>query len=110
MSLGDFTKQVYRYLSGDDSLDVAKKLGVKDIVITSSGYLKVTMPDGTVYARPLLDKYHGGLITGGSKDDVLFGGNGNDILQGNGGYDILLGGAGNDTIIKRDPNNPKRTR
>ena len=96
MSLGDFSKQAYRYLSGDDSSDIAKKLGVKDITITN-GYLKVTMPDGTVYARPLLDKYHGGLITGGSKDDVLFGGNGNDILQGNGGYDILLGGAGNDT-------------
>ncbi len=72
MSLGDFSKQAYRYLSGDDSSDIAKKLGVKDITITN-GYLKVTMPDGTVYARPLLDKYHGGLITGGSKDDVLFG-------------------------------------
>ncbi|QCD52131.1 Calx-beta domain-containing protein [Campylobacter sp. RM16192] len=66
MSLGDFTKQAYRYLSGDDSSDITKKLGVKDITITN-GYLKVTMPDGTVYARPFNDKYHGGLITGGSK-------------------------------------------
>lgn len=50
-----------------------------------------------MYARPLIHKYHGGLITGGSKNDVLFGGNGNDILQGGGGSDILLGGARNDT-------------
>ena len=97
-SLGDFTKELYREFTGDDSTsitNIAKKIGAKDISIVN-GFLKVTMPDGTVYARPFaLDAK--GLITGDSKDDVLFGGSGNDILQGGLGSDILLGGNGYDT-------------
>ena len=98
MSLGDFTKELYRDFTGDDSTNIEAKLGVKNIAI-ENGFLRVTMPDGTVYARPLASKYHGGLIIGGNKDDVLFGGNNNDTLQGGKGSDILLGGAGNDKYL-----------
>lgn len=72
--------------------------------ITANGYLKLIMPDGTIYARPF-ETYQGGHIIGGTKDDVLFGGDkddklfggsGNDMLIGHGGADLLIGGAGKD--------------
>ncbi|GKH60363.1 hypothetical protein CE91St25_06990 [Campylobacter ureolyticus] len=74
--------------------------------ITPNGFLKVTMPDGTVYARPLSKELRlaheiigepQGPISGGNKNDVLFGGSGNDTLQGGYGDDILIGGSGYDT-------------
>jgi Ca2+-binding RTX toxin-like protein len=73
--------------------------------ITPNGFLKVTMPDGTVYARPLSKELRlaheiigepQGPISGGNKNDVLFGGSGNDTLQGGYGNDILIGGSGYD--------------
>lgn len=79
-----------------------------DLDALKKGVLKITMPDGTVYARPLskeLRLAHGiigepqGQISGGNKDDVLFGGSGNDTLQGGYGDDILIGKTGNDTYI-----------
>ncbi|CZE48293.1 calcium-binding protein [Campylobacter geochelonis] len=83
----DFANNVYDWAT-NKTLDIPE--------VTSNGFIKVTMPDGEVYARPLtLDAR--GLIIGGNGDDVLFGGNGNDTLQGNSGSDILLGGFGNDT-------------
>ena len=63
--------------------------------ITANGYLKLIMPDGTVYARPF-ETYQGGHIIGGTKDDVLFGGDKDDKLVGGSGSDILIGGAGKD--------------
>lgn len=68
---------------------------VEDISLTSNGFLKVTMKDGTVYSRPLF-KNAQGLVTGNTKDDVLFGSSKNDTLQGGSGYDILIGGDGFD--------------
>ena len=65
------------------------------VSITKSGFLQVTMPDGTVYARPFMPNAQGSLF-GNGKDDVLFGGNGNDMLIGHGGKDILIGGNGKD--------------
>ncbi|GKH61412.1 hypothetical protein CE91St25_17480 [Campylobacter ureolyticus] len=70
------------------------------------GYIKVTMPNGEVYARPIQDtvlkKFFPkpqGSIFGGNKNDVLFGGDGNDYFNSRGGDDALFGGAGNDTYI-----------
>ena len=63
--------------------------------ITPNGFLKVTMPDGTVYARPFMPNAQGSLF-GNGKDDVLFGGSGNDMLIGYGGADLLIGGSGKD--------------
>lgn len=67
------------------------------------GILKVTMPDKTVYARPLSSLFFpygvtpsGLLLTGDYKDDVLLGGYGDDTLMGKGGGDLLIGGYGND--------------
>ena len=80
-------KKLHNWATGTD---------LKEYPIIQNGFLRITMPDGTVYARPFaLDAK--GLITGDSKDDVLFGGSGNDILQGGLGSDILLGGNGYDT-------------
>ncbi|MCZ6167988.1 calcium-binding protein, partial [Campylobacter ureolyticus] len=75
-----------------------KKTGSRDgkkIEITDNGILQVTMPNGDVYARPLINsgKYS---LFGDTKNDVLFGGNGNDMLIGHGGKDILIGGNGKD--------------
>lgn len=53
------------------------------VTITKSGFLQVTMPDGTVYARPFMPNAQGSLF-GNGKDDVLFGGNGNDEFYGSG--------------------------
>ncbi|MCZ6106239.1 hypothetical protein O6B34_09275, partial [Campylobacter ureolyticus] len=68
------------------------------------GYIKITMPNGEVYARPIQDtvlkKFFPkpqGSIFGGNKNDVLFGGDGNDYFNSRGGDDALFGGAGNDT-------------
>lgn len=69
------------------------------------GYIKVTMPNGIVYARPIQNeilkiayRYNSDVhsLFGNGKDDVLFGSNGNDILIGHGGSDILIGGSGKD--------------
>lgn len=92
-------KSLYR---GDkiDSLDW--------IGITKNGFLRVTMPDGTVYMRPASEKLKSlygiskepsGMLSGNSKSDVLFGGSGKDIFIGHGGNDLLLGGAGYDTYF-----------
>lgn len=56
---------------------------------------KITMPNGDVYARPLVNITENILI-GDKKNDVLFGGNGNDIFVGHGGNDIFIGGEGKD--------------
>lgn len=89
-------KKLYDYLFEDNDLPE----------ITPNGFLKVTMPDGTVYARPLSKELRlaheiigepQGPISGGNKNDVLFGGSGNDTLQGGYGNDILIGGSGYDT-------------
>lgn len=66
--------------------------------------LRVTMDDGTIYAKEISENYakfmgsngNNNVYFGGTKDDVLFGGNGNDMLIGHGGSDILIGGSGKD--------------
>ena len=75
-----------------------------DVVITPNGFLRVTKPDGTVYMRPASEKllslfgykYDVGMLSGGTKSDVLFGGSHKDILIGHGRGDLLIGGAGAD--------------
>ncbi|NLK66572.1 MAG: hypothetical protein GX282_03760, partial [Campylobacteraceae bacterium] len=67
-----------------------------DLDALKIGILKITMPDGTVYARPLVE-YAGVNIISGNKDDVLFGGSGDDLLQGGHGDDLLIGGDGDDS-------------
>jgi len=96
---------------GFDLRDKAQKLYDKitnttadlpDSDALKKGILKITMPDGTVYARPLTDNMSINLITGGIKSDVLFGGNGNDTIQGGDGKDLLIGGNGFDTYNASD--------
>ena len=60
------------------------------------GILQITMHDGTIYARPLVDMVGLHVLLGGTKSDVLFGGSDKDILIGHGGGDLLIGGAGAD--------------
>lgn len=66
-------------------LDIYDKLNTDDLsdIDLTNGILKVTMPDGTVYARPFLTNAHGSLF-GDTKDDVLFGENSNDEFYGSG--------------------------
>ena len=102
-------KDIYRSLAYESEADynnnkIAKLVGAKSVTIEKN-ILKVTMPDGTVYARPLSASFFpygvtpSGLITGGNgwTNDVLFGGNKNDTLQGGNGSDLLIGGDGFDT-------------
>ncbi|MDU5325763.1 MAG: calcium-binding protein, partial [Campylobacter ureolyticus] len=85
---------------------IAKLVGAKSVTIEKN-ILKVTMPDGTVYARPLSASFFpygvtpSGLLTGGNgyTNDVLFGGNGNDTLMEKDGSDLLIGGNGDDTYL-----------
>lgn len=105
-------KELYRKYRYDDNGEyemnkIAKIIGAKSVAIESNSILKITMPDGTVYARPLSASFFpsgvtpSGLITGGNgwTDDVLFGGNGNDTLMGKDGSDLLIGGKGDDTYL-----------
>ena len=105
-------KELYRKYRYDDNGEyemnkIAKIIGAKSVAIESNSILKITMPDGTVYARPLSASFFpsgvtpSGLITGGNgwTDDVLFGGNGNDTLMGKDGSDLLIGGNGDDTYL-----------
>ena len=84
--LSGWIKSKYR---GDkiDSLDW--------VSITKSGFLQVTMPDGTVYSRPFMPNAQGSLF-GNGKDDVLIGGDKKDIFIGHGGNDIFVGKGGKD--------------
>ena len=59
------------------------------------GILKITMPNGDVYARPLVNITENILI-GDKKNDVLFGGSCKDIFIGHGGNDLFIGGDGKD--------------
>ena len=65
----------------------------------SRGILQITMPNGEVYARPLIDTGNKFSLFGDSKSDVLFGGSGDDLLQGRNGDDLLIGGSGYDTYF-----------
>ncbi|SUW84720.1 hypothetical protein [Campylobacter hominis] len=102
-------KDIYRSLAYESEADynnnkIAKLVGAKSVTIEKN-ILKVTMPDGTIYARPLSASFFpygvtpSGLLTGGNgwTNDVLFGGNENDTLQGGNGSDLLIGGDGFDT-------------
>ena len=88
-------------ISGDGLSDI-------DQEALKNGILKITMPDNTVYARPLSSSFFpygvtpSGLLTGDYKDDVLFGGYGDDTLMGKNGSDLLIGGAGHDTYNATD--------
>ncbi|MDD7421756.1 MAG: hypothetical protein PUK41_00055 [Campylobacter hominis] len=59
-----------------------------DLDALKKGILKITMPNGDVYARPLINsgKYS---LFGDTKDDVLIGGDKKDIFIGHGGNDII---------------------
>ena len=62
----------------------------------TNGVLKVTLPDGTIYAQ---GEGSSDILTGNTKDDVLYGMGGNDQLIGGEGKDQLYGGGGNDLLI-----------
>ena len=89
----DLRKQI-QDLFTDDLSDIDKNA-------LNKGILRITMPDKTVYARPLSSSFFpygvtpSGLLTGDYKDDVLFGGYGDDTLMGKGSGDLLIGGYGN---------------
>ena len=102
VDIGNFINQ----LTGGEQLDIGRLINNKldelrgvtnDLPeILPNGIMKLTMHDGTVYERPLVDIAGNYLLTGENKNDVLFGGNGNDMLIGHGGSDILIGGSGKD--------------
>ena len=98
--IDELTKTFYRRVTGDDSTNIAKKIGVKSVNI-KNGIISITTNEGITYARPFTG--YSGIVKGGpiaTKSDVLFGGDGNDTLIGrsNGaGSDILIGGNGYDT-------------
>ena len=102
VDIGNFINQ----LTGGEQLDIGRLINNKldelrgvtnDLPeILPNGIMKLTMHDGTVYERPLVDIAGSYMLTGNSKDDVLFGGNGNDMLIGHGGADLLIGGNGKD--------------
>ena len=91
--ISSFLKDMYGKISGNGfEVDLLGRI------------LRVTMDDGTIYAKEISEKYakfmgsngNNNVYFGGTKDDVLFGSNGNDILNGHAGSDILIGGAGKD--------------
>ena len=102
VDIGNFINQ----LTGGEQLDIGRLINNKldelrgvtnDLPeILPNGIMRLTMHDGTVYERPLVDIAGSYMLTGNSKDDVLFGSKGNDMLIGHGGSDILIGGAGKD--------------
>ena len=102
VDIGNFINQ----LTGGEQLDIGRLINNKldelrgvtnDLPeILPNGIMRLTMHDGTVYERPLVDIAGSYLLTGENKNDVLFGSNGNDILNGHAGSDILIGGAGKD--------------
>ena len=102
--MGDVVDKIFDEFNGAFDLRSAIQDFFKDYDIDKDslqkGILRVTMKDGTVYARPLKGTNSSGnySLFGGSgiKDDVLFGGNGNDMLIGHGGADLLIGGNGKD--------------
>ncbi|MDY0238933.1 MAG: hypothetical protein RBS42_08790, partial [Campylobacterales bacterium] len=69
------------------------------LIEETDGVLKVTLPDGTIYAQG--DDAENTII-GGSKNDYLYGGDNDDILIGNGGGDYMEGGEGFDTYYTND--------
>ena len=102
VDIGNFINQ----LTGGEQLDIGRLINNKldelrgvtnDLPeILPNGIMRLTMHDGTVYERPLVDIAGSYLLTGENKDDVLFGGSGDDMLNGHAGSDILIGGAGKD--------------
>ena len=104
MDIGNLINQATGFEEASLSQLIKKKLeelrgtttDLPDLEMLKKGILKITMHDGTVYERPLVDIAGNYLLTGENKDDVLFGGNGNDMLIGHGGKDILIGGNGKD--------------
>ena len=90
-------------ITGDGLSDI-------DMNALNKGILRITMPDKTVYARPLSSSFFpygvtpSGLLTGDYKDDVLLGGYGDDTLMGKGSGDLLIGGYGNDTYLATSRN------
>ena len=88
-NLRDRIQGLYERLRGTTS-------DLPDLEMLKKGILKITMHDGTVYERPLVDIAGSYMLTGNSKDDVLFGSKGNDMLIGHGGADLLIGGSGKD--------------
>lgn len=104
----DIANLISRLTGHDDLLNITKIITdyseklrgtTSDLPKIKNGIMYLTMHDGTIYARPLVDM--GGLhvLSGGTKSDVLFGGSGNDILTGQGGGDLLIGGAGFDNYF-----------
>ena len=68
-----------------------------DKITAFGGVLKVTMKDGTVYARSIHPNgTYVRKIISGNGNDVIFCGTGNDYLNGLGGNDLLIGGKGTD--------------
>ncbi|MGP1528618.1 MAG: calcium-binding protein [Campylobacter sp.] len=89
ISISEFIKKKLEELRGTTT-------DLPDLEMLKKGILKITMHDGTVYERPLVDIAGSYMLTGNSKSDVLFGSKGNDMLIGHGGSDILIGGSGKD--------------
>ena len=91
LDVSSVAKKIYDWAMGND--DNTDDYGRKIELI--NGVLQVTMPDGTVYARPFMPNAQGSLF-GNGKDDVLIGGDKKDIFIGHGGNDIFVGKGGKD--------------
>ena len=91
--ISSFLKDMYGKISGNGfEVDLLGRI------------LRVTMDDGTIYAKEISEKYakfmgsngNNNVYFDGDKSDVLFGGNDKDIFIGHGGNDIFVGNGGKD--------------
>ncbi|MDU5325761.1 calcium-binding protein [Campylobacter ureolyticus] len=91
--ISSFLKDMYGKISGNGfEVDLFGRI------------LRVTMDDGTIYAKEISENYakfmgsngNNNVYFGGTKDDVLIGGDKKDIFIGHGGNDIFVGNGGKD--------------
>jgi hypothetical protein len=85
------------YMANKNSILTYVNTSVLNVKIEKSGgVLKVTLPDGTIYAQ---GDNGSNTIYGASKNDWIYGMGGNDVLYGNDGGDYLDGGIGDDILV-----------
>ena len=94
--ISSFLKDMYGKISGNGfEVDLLGRI------------LRVTMDDGTIYAKEISENYakfmgsngNNNVYFGGTKDDVLIGGDKKDIFIGHGGNDIFVGNGGKDDYL-----------
>ena len=113
VTLVGFTVNTVNFISGmATGKDISSFLKYMYGKISGNGFevdllgriLRVTMDDGTIYAKEISENYakfmgsngNNNVYFDGDKSDVLFGGNDKDIFIGHGGNDIFVGNGGKD--------------